>query len=234
MLEQDRFGIGQQAVSERVVGPGLGDDPAPLFVRNPLLCNHDVPLSSKGLTRNDRPCSLRGRSIPLASCNTKHDADRYRRQALLSESVSEGLCRVLCEHRSGLPCPIRCSQNTVRDRRRASGTDSQTVRPWMLPSGRKIATTQACQQGSATWVVSPLSRGLSTRKSNSIRRISHHITARDRWAACAEKSPAGLGARRLRIPRYRSFRFRRRDSTLHNGGGCESCFPQTQELRGGS
>jgi hypothetical protein len=45
LFEQDGFGIGQQAVFERIVGPGPGHDPAPLFALNPLLFRHDVPLS---------------------------------------------------------------------------------------------------------------------------------------------------------------------------------------------
>ena len=46
LLAQDGFGIGQQAIPEAVVGPGPGNDPAPLFVLNPLLLSHDAPLSS--------------------------------------------------------------------------------------------------------------------------------------------------------------------------------------------
>ena len=61
LFKQDGFGIGQQPVAERVVGPGPGDDPAPLFVLNPLLFGHDAPLSSTQLKRVDRPRPLRGR-----------------------------------------------------------------------------------------------------------------------------------------------------------------------------
>jgi hypothetical protein len=63
LLEQDGFGIGEQSISERVVGPGPGDDPAPLFVWNPFLLSHDAPLSSTGLMRTDWPGPLRGHRI---------------------------------------------------------------------------------------------------------------------------------------------------------------------------
>jgi hypothetical protein len=63
LLEQDGFGIGEQAISEGVVGPGPGDDPAPLLVWNPFLRNHGAPLSSTGLMRTDWPCPLRGHRI---------------------------------------------------------------------------------------------------------------------------------------------------------------------------
>ncbi len=71
MLEQDGLGIGQQPVLECVIGPSLGNDPAPLLVLNPLLFTHWLPLSSMGLRRTERPYPMRSRRIlrrtPFAS-----------------------------------------------------------------------------------------------------------------------------------------------------------------------
>ena len=63
-----------------------------------------------------------------------------------SEAVSEGLCRVPCEHRSEVLCPIRCSQSTLRGAHRClprqalsrrRGVDGRPVRACILEGNRK-------------------------------------------------------------------------------------------------